>query len=120
MRHGIAVLALSSLLTGCSYAWMRADSTAAQVRADEQICHTQASLLVHDVWLDAAPFGWGPMYRAWGPPWSDVPGWYDRWPDPSAQMFSQQRVYDRCMRTKGYNLVRVDRRTGEPKSGAPR
>jgi len=24
------------------------------------------------------------------------------------------------MRTKGYNLVRVDRRTGEPKSGEPR
>jgi hypothetical protein len=35
-------------------------------------------------------------------------------------MASQQRVYDRCMRTKGYNLVRVDRRTGESKSGTPR
>jgi len=120
MRRGVPVLALTLLLGGCSYTWIRPDSTPAEARADERMCRTQSQLLVHDVWLDAAPFGWGPMYRAWGPPWTDVPGWYDRWPDPSAQLASQQRVYDRCMRAKGYYLARVDRKTGEPKSGGPR
>jgi hypothetical protein len=107
-------LALVFLLGGCSYAWVRPDATPAQVRADEQRCRAETANLVQPVWSDAA-LGWGPMYRPWGPAWYGGPGWYGWWPDPSAELAAEQRAYDRCMRTKGYNLVRVDRKTGEPR-----
>jgi len=84
------------------------------VRADEQRCRAETANLVQPVWSDAA-LGWGPMYRPWGPAWYGGPGWYGWWPDPSAELAAEQRAYDRCMRTKGYNLVRVDRKTGEPR-----
>ena len=119
MRRIVWWLAVAFFLGGCSYAWIRPDSTPAQAHADEQWCRAQAADLVQDVWLDASPFGWGPMYQPWGPSWSGTPGWYGGpgwygwWPDPSAQLAAQQRVYDRCMRAKGYDLVRIDRTTGE-------
>jgi hypothetical protein len=42
-------------------------------------------------------------------------GWYGWWPDPSAELAAEQRAYDRCMRAKGYQLVRIDRKTGAPR-----
>ena len=118
MQRVAPSLVLALLLGGCSYAWIRPDATAAQARADEQVCRTQAAQLVNDVWLDAGPGAWGPMYRPWGSGWYG-PGWYGPgygwWPDPSAPLAAQQRLSDRCMRAKGYDLVRVDRKTGEPR-----
>ena len=107
------MLAVVFLLGGCSYAWIRPDATPAQARADEQRCRAEAADRVQDPWSDPA-FGWGPMYRPGGSAWYG-PGWYGWWPDPSAELAAQQRVLDRCMRTKGYDLVRVDRKTGEPR-----
>jgi len=119
MRRIVPWLAVALVLGGCSYAWIRPDSTPAEARAAEQWCRAQAADLVPDVWLDASPCCWGPTYP-WGPAWYTAgsyggPGWYGWWPDPSAQLAAQQRVYDRCMRAKGYDLVRVDRKTGEPR-----
>ena len=114
MRRIASLVALALVLGGCSYAWIRPDSTPAQVHADEQVCRAQAAQLVRDVWLDAGPWAWGPMYRPWGPGWYG-PGWYGWWPDPSAELAAQQRLHDRCMRAMGYELVRVDRKTGEPR-----
>ena len=114
MRRIAAPLALAFLLGGCSYAWIRPDATAAQARADEQVCRTQAAQVVNDVWIVGGSWAWGPTYRPWGPSWYG-PGWYGRWPDPSAEPAAQQRLYDGCMRAKGYELVRLDRKTGEPR-----
>jgi hypothetical protein len=110
---------MAVLLGGCSYAWIRPDATPDQAQADEQLCRAQAADLAREVWLDTLPYGWGPpMYGpAWygSPGWYGGPGWYGWWPDPSAELAAEQRAYDRCMRAKGYQLVRIDRKTGAPR-----
>lgn len=112
MRRLTTVLAAALLLGGCSYAWVRPDATPQQVSADEQRCRAEAADAVNALMLDtwAWPSAWAPPSLRWGPGW--YPGW---WPDPSAQLAAEQRVYDRCMRAQGYELVRVDRKTGAPR-----
>jgi hypothetical protein len=122
MRRLAPWCAVVLLLGGCSYAWIRPDATPEQARADEERCREEAAASVQAAWSDVA-FGWGPMYRPWGPAWygggpgwyGGGPGWYGGWPDPSVQLAAEQRLHDRCMRTKGYDLVRTDRKTGEPR-----
>jgi hypothetical protein len=106
------LFAAALLLGGCSYVWVRPDTSPQQASADDQRCRTEATAIVNDVMLDvwSWPGAWGPWPRRWGPGW--YTGW---WPDPSAELAAQQRVYDRCMRAHGYDLVRVDRKTGEPR-----
>jgi hypothetical protein len=42
----------------------------------------------------------------WGyPPWQQVP-----YPDPSWQVVAEQRMFDRCMRGRGYELMRTDKK----------
>lgn len=116
MRHVTPVLALAFVLGGCSYAWMRPDATPAQAQNDERACRTQAASVVHEASSDAGLSSLGPMAYPWNPGWYSGSGGYGWWPDPSAQLAAaQQRLYDRCMRARGYNLVRVDRKTGEPR-----
>jgi hypothetical protein len=104
-------VAAALVLGGCSYAWIRPDATPQQVSADEQRCRAESTSLVNDVMWDTWTWRgtWGPPGMWWGPGWYS--GW---WPDPSAQLAAEQRVYDRCMRAQGYDLVGIDRKTGEP------
>src|ERR1700758_2600656 len=90
MRRLAPWVAVVLLLGGCSYAWIRPDATPAQARADEERWREEAAASVQSAWSDVA-FGWGPMYRPWGP------AWYGGWPDPSAQLAAEQHLYDRCM-----------------------
>ena len=112
MRRVTPFFAAVLLLGGCSYAWVRPDATPQQVSADEQACRAEAANIVTRMMYDPAvwPGPWGPLGRSWGPGW--YTGW---WPDPSTQLAAQQRVYDACMRARGYDLVRVDRKSGEPR-----
>jgi hypothetical protein len=112
MRRLMPFFAGALLLGGCSYAWVRPDATPQQASSDDQACRAQAANVVNGLMYDPSvwPGAWGPPSRRWGP------GWYTgSWADPSAELAAQQRVYDGCMRARGYNLVRVDRKTGEPR-----
>jgi len=127
MRSLTPFFAAVLLLGGCSYAWVRPDATPQQVGADEQACRAEAANIVSRMMFDPTvwPGAWGPVAGPWGPvagPWGPVvagrwgPGWYTGWwPDPATQVQAQQRVFDSCMRARGYNLVRVDRQSGEPR-----
>jgi hypothetical protein len=108
MRRLMPFFAGALLLGGCSYAWVRPDATPEQVSADDQACRAQATSIANNLMYDA----WG-YPGAWGPA-GPRPGWYGGgWADPSTALAAQQRVYDACMRARGYNLVRV--KSGEPR-----
>jgi hypothetical protein len=48
----------------------------------------------------------GGVGAPWGyPPWQQVP-----YPDPSWQVVAEQRMFDRCMRGRGYELMRTDKK----------
>jgi len=98
--------------------WVRPGATPAEASADERRCRTEAAAVVDDAMFYRASMPW-----EWGPPGGRYPGWpagyrggYGGWwPDPSAELAAEQSVYDRCMRAKGYDLVRVDRKPGQPR-----
>jgi hypothetical protein len=108
MRYLLSAIAAAALLGGCaSYAWIRPDTTPALVASDEQLCRAEAFDVIRDVRFG----GWGTTWTPGAPwhwPWVGAPGYYAA-PDVSWQAAAEQRLYDRCMRAKGYELVRVDR-----------
>jgi hypothetical protein len=110
MRHLMSAIVAAALLGGCaSYAWVRPDGATPTLAAteDERFCRTEASNVVQDVRFS----GFGTAYTPGAPwhwPWVGAPGYYGG-PDLSWQLAAEQRVYDRCMRAKGYELVRVER-----------
>jgi hypothetical protein len=101
MRRLLLAATLVMLLGGCaSYAWVKPDATAEMTARDEATCRAEARDL-------ATGYVYGGIGAPWGyPPWQPVP-----YADPSWQVVAEQRVYDRCMRGRGYELVRTDKKS---------
>jgi hypothetical protein len=100
--RSVVFAALMLLLGGCAtYAWVKPDATAELTAQDEQRCRTQA----HDLSMEYALSSYGGPWGAdpWRRPWMGPYG------DPSLRAAAQQRVYERCMHERGYDLVRTDR-----------
>jgi hypothetical protein len=101
IRRSVVFAALMLLLGGCAtYAWVKPDATAELTAKDEQSCRAQA----HDLSMEYALTSYGVPWGAepWRRPWMGPYG------DPSMRAAAEQRVYERCMRERGYNLVRTD------------
>jgi len=103
MRRVWLVATLALLLGGCaSYAWVKPDATPEVVARDEASCHAEAREL-------SSEYAWGGAGAPWGyPPWQRLPT--GPYADPSWQATAEQRVYERCMRGRGYDLVRIDKK----------
>jgi hypothetical protein len=100
MRRRLLAATLVMLLGGCaSYAWVKPDATAETAARDEAACRAEARDLATGYVYGGvgAPLGY--------PPWQ--PG---RYADPSWQAAAEQRMYDRCMRGRGYELMRTDKK----------
>ena len=91
------------LLGGCaSYAWVNPNVSPELAARDERSCRLEARDLSMQYglggfgtpWPYAYPYGRG--------------GWPGPYGDPSWQAAAEQRVYETCMRGRGYDLVRVD------------
>ena len=101
IRRSAVVTALAVVLGGCaSYAWTKPDITADVAARDERSCRTEARDLSmqYAVGGFGVPWGYPPWQRPWGGPYGD----------PSWQAAAEQRVFESCMRGRGYDLVRVD------------
>ena len=103
MRRVLLAATLALLLGGCaSYAWVKPDVTA-EVRArDEDSCRAEARDLANEYAYGG--FGAPPLYSPGPRPWMGPAA------DPSWQAAAEQRVYERCMRGRGYDLVRIDKK----------
>ena len=105
VRRAISASALAVLLGGCaSYAWVNPNVPADVAAADERSCRLEA----RDLSLEYAvgPYGapWPYTYPYGRMGW----GWPGPYSDPSWQAAAEQRVYERCMVGRGYDLVRVE------------
>jgi hypothetical protein len=103
MRRLLLAATLVMLLGGCaSYAWVKPDATAEITARDDAACRAEARDLA-----TGYIYGGGGIGAPWGyPPWQTVP-----YMDPSRQAMAEQSVYDRCMRGRGYELVRTDKKS---------
>jgi hypothetical protein len=110
MRHLMSAIVAAALLAGCaSYAWVRPDGATPTVAAteDERLCRAESYDVVRDLRFGPGGSAWTPG-APWHWPWVGAPGYYQA-PDLSWQLAAEQRMYDQCMRAKGYELVRVGR-----------
>jgi hypothetical protein len=102
MRHALIGAALVVLLAGCGgrYAWQKPDATAEALARDEASCRAEARDLAHEYAHGGvgAPWTFSPWRRPWTGPYAD----------PSWRVEAEQRVFERCMRGRGYELVRTD------------
>jgi hypothetical protein len=111
MRGMIALAALALLASGCAtYAWSRPDTPPDLAAQDEAECAQLARDAARDIAFSAFPRLYaGPMrswpHAGWGA-WGD-PYWWGPASDPLWQMDVEQRIHDRCMRNRGYDLYRV-------------
>lgn len=107
MRGVIAIAGLALLTSGCAtYSWSRADTPPEVVARDQAECYDLARDSARDITFSAFPRLYGPP-RPWptlGSPWSD-PYWGPAG-DPLARMDVEQRIHERCMRSRGYDLQR--------------
>jgi hypothetical protein len=93
---------LVMLLGGCaSYAWVKPDATPEVTARDDAACRAEA----RDV---AMEYAYGRVGPAWG-----YPPYQRPYPsvDPGYNAAGEQRVYERCMRNRGYDLVRTDKKS---------
>jgi len=105
IRRAISATALGLLLGGCaSYAWVNPNVPADVAAADERSCRLEARDLAMEYAVGAYGATWPYMYPYGRLGW----GWPGPYGDPSWQAAAEQRVYERCMRGRGYDLVRVD------------
>jgi hypothetical protein len=105
MRPAIAGAALVLLLGGCaasSYVWRKPDVTDEARARDETACRAES----HDLASEYAQGGVGAPWNfsPWRRPWTGA------YADPAWQAAAEQRVFERCMRGRGYELVRTDAR----------
>jgi hypothetical protein len=124
MRKVIADAAVAIAVSGCaSYSWYRPNTPAAVAAQDESDCLALARGSAYDIAVSAMPLaafphlygprfygpGWGWPYTGWGP-------WDPYWGpagDPLWRTEVEQRIYNRCMQTRGYELQRVEREAKE-------
>jgi len=101
MRRRLFAATLVMLLGGCaSYAWVKPDATAEMAARDEVACRTEARDLAATAYI----------YGGIGAPTGYPPGQQVPYPDRSWQIVAEQRVFDRCMRDRGYELIRTDKK----------
>jgi hypothetical protein len=106
--RGLPLLVFAVVLAGCAtYAWTKPGVTPDVVARDETECRAQARDLATASVFAPGPF-WGPRWGPWGPGVGPGPFWWGA-PigDPAWSLEVEQRVYDRCMAFKGYELVTV-------------
>ena len=103
MRRVYLVTTLALLLGGCaSYAWIKPDATPEVMARDDASCRAEARDL-------AGEYAYSDGGAPWGyPPWQQGP--MSPYADPSWRATAEQRVYKRCMRGRGYDLVRTDKK----------
>jgi hypothetical protein len=108
MRRVIAIAGLAVLASGCAtYSWYRADTPADVAARDQAECDDLARDSVRDSTFSASPRLYPPP-RPWPPigfPAGD-PYWGPAG-DPLWRMDVEQRIQQRCMRDRGYDLQRV-------------
>jgi hypothetical protein len=93
MRRLIALVGLAMLTSGCAtYSWSRPDTPPELAARDQAECYDLAR------W---APRPWPTL--GW-PIWSD-PYWGPGG-DPLWRLDAEQRIHERCMRSRGYDLQR--------------
>ncbi|HEV8583398.1 MAG TPA: hypothetical protein VGT02_00350 [Methylomirabilota bacterium] len=101
MRRMLAGAALALVLGGCgaSYAWVKPNATAEARESDEAACRAEARDLTQEYAYGGvgAPWNFSPWRRPWTGPYAD-PAW---------QIAAEQRVFERCMRGRGYELKRA-------------
>ena len=106
MRRRLFAATLLMLLGGCaSYAWVKPDATAETTARDEAACRAEARNV-------AAGYVYGPVAAPGAyPPWQMVPyGNPGPYANPAWQAGAEQRLYDSCMRSRGYELMRTDKK----------
>src|SRR5213594_1948190 len=89
---------------GCaSYAWVKPNVTAEVKAHDEATCRAEARNLTSQYAYGGfgAPFGYSTWRQPWTGPYSDL----------SWQVAAEEREYERCMRGRGYDLVRGDKKS---------
>jgi hypothetical protein len=103
LRRLTLTAALTLVLGGCaSYTWYKADTTAESQARDEGACRAEA----HAVSFE---YAYGNIATPWNvSPWRR-PG-TGAYVDPSWQAAAEQRAFERCMTSRGYELVRVDKK----------
>jgi hypothetical protein len=108
MRGVIGVAAVALLASGCAtYTWSRPDTPAALAAQDEAECAQLARDAATDISLMAFPRFYAGLARPWPYAgwWAD-PYWWGP-ADPLWRVDVEQRIHDRCMRSRGYELHRV-------------
>ena len=111
MRRMLALAALTLATSGCAtYSWYRADTPPDLAVHDEAECAQLARDSARDIAFSAFPRLYaGPIrpwpYTGWGA-WGDPYWWGPN--DPLWRMEVEQRVHDRCMLSRGYELHRDD------------
>ena len=109
MRAPVAIAALALFVSGCAtYTWSRLDTPPDVVAREQAECDTLARSAANDVTFSALPrfygvggpwpyAGWGAFgYPYWGPAG-----------DPMWRLEAEQRLTDRCMRDRGFELRRT-------------
>ena len=102
MRHLLAGAALALVVGGCApYAWQKPDATPEMKARDEETCRAEARSLAMEWAMGGygGPWTWSPWRRPWTGPYAD----------PTWQAQAEQRVFERCMQGRGYELVRTDK-----------
>ena len=108
MRRLIALAVLALLTSGCAtYSWYRPDTPPDMAARDRAECYDLARDSVRDISFTAFPRFYGPLHpwpmlgwSAWNDPYWGPGG------DPLWRMDAEQRILDRCMRSRGYDLQR--------------
>jgi hypothetical protein len=104
----MAIAGLAMLMSGCAtYTWYRADTPADVAARDQAECSDLARDSARDSTFSAFPRPYGPP-RTWatpGVPWRD-PYWGPAG-DPLWRTDLEQRIRERCMRERGYDLQRA-------------
>lgn len=108
MRRLIAIGALALLSAGCAtYTWYRPDTPPELAARDQAECYDLARDSARDIAFSAFPGIYG-VPRPW--PTLGWPGWGDPYwgpaGDPLWRMDVEQRIHERCMRSRGYDLQR--------------
>jgi hypothetical protein len=104
MRSVPVVVALALLLCGCgTYSWYNPNVPPEITQRDSEACREQARQLVTWELMDDDPFWDRPGWRHHRAPWGPM----------TSGLAMEQDVYDRCMRSKGYALIK------EPKAPSP-
>lgn len=109
MRRVIAVAALGLATSGCAtYSWYRADTPPDLAAQDVAECAQLARDSARDIAFSAFPRLYAGPFRPW--PYAGWGAWGDPYwwgpSDPLWRMEVEQRIHDRCLRSRGYELYR--------------